>query len=84
MERFVAFQDWPSEGVEGRFFIRSSTASSVLADIELVNDEGALVARIDGYHCSVSPSLIAAFGLDEAGQTAATGSSTRGAGATSG
>jgi hypothetical protein len=64
VERYVQYrEEWPSEGVRARFFVRPDTGANIVSDVELLDVDGVLVARLEGYSCTVSSSLAQAFGL---------------------
>ena len=64
VERYVQYrEEWPSEGVRARFFVRPDTGANIVSDVELLDVDGVLVARLEGYSCTVSSSLTHAFGL---------------------
>jgi len=51
----------PGEALRAVISVRSWEASTVIADCELLDGEGALVAVLEGYACTVSASLEAAY-----------------------
>jgi PfaD family protein len=44
--------------------VRETDAATVTSDVDLLDAEGTVLARLEGYVCTVSPSLDRAFGLD--------------------
>ncbi|MCP4870552.1 MAG: PfaD family polyunsaturated fatty acid/polyketide biosynthesis protein [Proteobacteria bacterium] len=66
--RFVQFRDrWPAAGVRGHFTVSAGEGANVDFDVDLVdNADGTLVARMEGVRCTVSESLVPAFGNDAA------------------
>ena len=52
---------FPSDGVQVLAAIRQAGGHRAVADIELVDAQGRLVAAIEGYECVVNPSLNHAF-----------------------
>ncbi|MEM7166146.1 MAG: SDR family NAD(P)-dependent oxidoreductase [Planctomycetota bacterium] len=52
---------FPQDGVRIVGHVREHTPQRVIADLEFVDANGALVARLDGYECVVDESLAAAF-----------------------
>ena len=62
--RFVQFRDrWPASGVRGHFSVHAGEGANVDFDVDLVdNADGTLVARMEGVRCTVSDSLVPAFG----------------------
>ena len=62
--RVASYQQYrphPPGGLKAVVRIRRSAKRSVLSDIELRDSAGALVARLDGFACTVSPTLDKAF-----------------------
>ncbi|NLO92259.1 MAG: SDR family NAD(P)-dependent oxidoreductase, partial [Elusimicrobia bacterium] len=55
-------QRFPREGVAVLAKVVSTTGHSAVADIDFVDSQGLLVARMKGYECTVDASLKAAFG----------------------
>ena len=51
----------PAEGLKTVIKARKKSSSSATADIEFLDAQGNLVARIEGYECTMSPSLRSAF-----------------------
>ena len=41
--------------------VRDSTAATALADAELCDEHGAVLARVEGYACTASPTLERAY-----------------------
>ncbi len=63
VDRFRQFRDrWPEGGVRARFAVHAGTSANVVCDIDLIDDDGALVARMEGVRHTVSASLASAFG----------------------
>ncbi len=54
-------RSFPAEGVRVLAIVREAGSHRAVADIEFLDDDGRLVARIDGYECVVDPSLNQAF-----------------------
>jgi hypothetical protein len=52
---------FPADGVRVVAEICDATAARAIADIELLDAEGELVARLEGYECVIDPSLNQAF-----------------------
>jgi hypothetical protein len=46
--------------------VRETDAASVTSDVDLLDESGRVVARLEGYVCTVSPSLDRAFGREGA------------------
>jgi NAD(P)-dependent dehydrogenase (short-subunit alcohol dehydrogenase family)/acyl carrier protein len=62
IRRYRQYQSrFPADGVRVVAEIRDATAARAVADIELVDAEGKLVARLEGYECVIDPSLKGAF-----------------------
>jgi hypothetical protein len=53
--------EFPAEGVRIRAEIRQASAARAVADIEILDHSGELVARLDSYECVVDPSLNQTF-----------------------
>jgi NAD(P)-dependent dehydrogenase (short-subunit alcohol dehydrogenase family)/acyl carrier protein len=68
-DRLILHQPDAFGPVEVRLFVRASGRGSVRADVELVDADGALVARMEGYRATASASLYEAFGLSAPTET---------------
>ncbi|HEY0840536.1 MAG TPA: SDR family NAD(P)-dependent oxidoreductase, partial [Vulgatibacter sp.] len=81
--RFGAFRQLvdalPAEGVEARLLVRESDESRLVADCDLVAADGAVVAKLEGYVCTVSASLEAAYEAAPAAGLAPVGATANGA-----
>jgi hypothetical protein len=55
------FRAFPAKGVRISARVTRSAEHSALADIDFTDDQGVLVARLEGYECTVDKSLNAAF-----------------------
>ncbi|MEE2828703.1 MAG: polyketide synthase dehydratase domain-containing protein, partial [Myxococcota bacterium] len=66
LDSYVQYREsWPRDGVRARFFVRPASGPNVVADIDILDLQGTLVARMEGYGCTVSASLTTAFGLGD-------------------
>jgi PfaD family protein len=61
LESLRWFRPLAGDSVRAVVKVRSVEGASVLSDIELIDAEGALVARLTGYGCTVSATLARAF-----------------------
>jgi NAD(P)-dependent dehydrogenase (short-subunit alcohol dehydrogenase family)/acyl carrier protein len=61
--QFASFPDGPLRAVVR---VRKATPRSVLSDVDLVAEDGRLVARVEGFACTVSAKLDRAFGRSAA------------------
>jgi hypothetical protein len=52
---------FPSNGVRITARVKHSTEHSAVADIDFTDDKGTLVARLEGYECTVDKALNGAF-----------------------
>jgi len=57
---------FPDGELEAVIRVRRSTPRSVLSDVDLIASDGTLVARLEGFACTVSAKLDRAFGRSEA------------------
>jgi hypothetical protein len=48
--------------------IREAQGATVVSDVDLLDDAGRVVARLEGYACTMSPSLDRAFGATATAQ----------------
>jgi hypothetical protein len=61
--QFASFPDGPLRAVVR---VRKATPRSVLSDVDLFSEDGRLVARVEGFACTVSAKLDRAFGRSAA------------------
>jgi len=66
VRRYQQFRDrWP-KSVRANFAVRPSAGANVDFDVDVLDDAGELVARLEGVRCTVSSSLVSAFGKSDA------------------
>ena len=59
--RYRQFGAFPANGVRVAARVTRSAEHSAAADIDFIDDKGTLIARMEGYECTVDSSLNAAF-----------------------
>jgi hypothetical protein len=59
--RLRMLRPWGTEPVRVVATVRRRRGANVLSDVDLLGEDGALIARIDGYTCTAAESLEAAF-----------------------
>ena len=65
VRRYRQFRDrWP-KSVRANFAVSTSSGANVDFDVDLVDDAGELVARLEGVRCTISSSLVSAFGKED-------------------
>jgi acyl transferase domain-containing protein/NADP-dependent 3-hydroxy acid dehydrogenase YdfG len=61
---YTQFQsDYPATGCDANLIVRTQAPGKLVADVELVDDDGRLIARLEGFEATVDSSLKAAFAL---------------------
>lgn len=60
-------RSFPGEGVRIACRVTRGTSTQALADIDFLDRQGHLLARIEGYECTIDPGLSRAFGRRQAG-----------------
>jgi hypothetical protein len=63
--RYRQFMPFPKENVKIVTNISKKSEGKISADIEFMNNEGKLIAKMDDYGCLVSPALKAAFAKNQ-------------------
>jgi acyl transferase domain-containing protein/acyl carrier protein len=62
--RYSQFQSaYPEAGCDANFIVRAHGPGRLVADVELVDDNGRLIARLEAFEATVDASLKAAFAL---------------------
>jgi hypothetical protein len=64
-----ALRQWapfPAGSMRATVRVRESLGATVVSDVDLLDDAGRVVARLEGYVCTVSPTLDRAFGASVA------------------
>ncbi len=61
LDAYRQFAAIPGDGVRAVVAVRNVEGSSVVSDIDLVDAGGSLVGRLEGFVCTVSPTLERAF-----------------------
>jgi NAD(P)-dependent dehydrogenase (short-subunit alcohol dehydrogenase family) len=64
-EDYKQFRDFPKTGCEVRMNVTSNTENKAVADFEFIDDEGDLIATMDGYEATVDSKLSAAFARNQ-------------------
>jgi hypothetical protein len=61
---YTQFQSaYPAAGCDANFIVRTHAPGRLVADVELVDDNGRLIARLEAFEATVDASLKAAFAL---------------------
>jgi len=62
--RYIQVQSaYPASGCDANLVVRTQAPGRLVADVELVGDDGQLIARLEGFDATVDASLKAAFAL---------------------
>src|SRR5262249_28612244 len=61
LARYRQYRPFPPGGARALALVRRVTEASARTDIDLTDEEGALIARLEGYECVLDPSLERAF-----------------------